>query len=319
MAKHYLVYFTLVILCILLYPFELISKNKYTVKVTQPDAVQAPIISLVTVNTENKNLLTWSVTPNENISYFKIYRDDISTPLSWDYLGKANYSDNLSFTDGLSFPGVRSYQYKVSAVDKCGNEIFCTSNVKSINLSVMETNNAVNSLEWNPYVGFNIAGYKIYRGNETINLTPIDTLSAAETNYIDNQNLNENVFYQVEAISKPEIISNGTIVSLKSAKTRSNIASNKTILSFSDTVDASKIQVYPNPMVINAVVVFPYEASQSYQLSILDLTGHTVYTKQIFSGEIEIERKNLKEGLYILQIAGKKIFRKKLIVGSYKA
>jgi hypothetical protein len=310
MKKYYLVYWTLINLFIFICPFDLISQNNYTVRVIQPDAVQAPIIYMVTVNSVNKNQLMWSITPNENISYFKIYRDNISTSLSWDYLGKVIYKGELLFTDNISFPGIRSYQYKISVVDKCGNEIFCTNNVRSINLSVKETNNSFNLLKWNAYVGFNVEKYIILRGAQPINMEPIDTIDFTQTTYIDNQKITGNVFYQVEAIST---IDNNS-PTLKNIVTHSNITSNKSIINFDYIGDTSKIQIYPNPLTINALVVFPYEAGQINQLSIIDLSGKTVYTKSVFSGEVEIDRKNLNKGFYILQIIGKKIYRKKLIV-----
>jgi hypothetical protein len=258
----------------------------------------------------------WEQTANENIVYFKIYRDVLEPEGAWIHVGKAMYPGNI-FTDPSSYPNVRSYQYRISTVDKCGNEIFNTRNHKTIKLTVDEINNVANLLKWNPYEGFEVGGYKIYRGADAVSLTPIDTTTSTATTYTDRENPFNSVFYQVEAIGKEDIPALKKI-SLNGAKTRSNIASKKSLLTASDTADASKIYVYPNPLTINAVVVFPYEASQTYQLSILDISGQTVYTKQVFSGEIEIERKNLKEGLYILQIAGKEVYRRKLMVGSIK-
>ncbi|HAQ17672.1 MAG TPA: hypothetical protein DCR40_00375 [Prolixibacteraceae bacterium] len=313
------IYLIIILLDTLVPSQKLTGKNKYTVKIIQPDPIQAPVISSVTVSPENKNLVVWEQHANENIQYFKIYRDAANPDDGWINVGKAMYPGNYSFIDPSSYPNVRSYQYRISTVDKCGNEIFNTQIHKTIRLTVDKISDATYLLKWNPYEGFDIAGYKIYRGTDVANLSPIDTITALATGYTDIKNPYKDAFYQVEAISKQDTITIQKKLSLNRGRTRSNIASNKSVLTSSDTADTSKIQVYPNPLTINAVVVFPYDASQTYQLSILDLTGHTIYMKQVFSGEIEIERKNLKEGLYIIQVAGKKTYRKKLMVGSYKA
>jgi trimeric autotransporter adhesin len=311
--------FVMLILCgIYLSPTQVTGQNKYTVKIVQPDPVQAPVITSVTVSTENKNQLAWEQTENENISYFKIYRDAAETEGAWIHVGNISYPGSYTFTDPSSYPNVRSYKYRISTIDKCGNEIYNILNHKTIKLTVDQTSDASNLLMWNPYEGFEVGGYKIYKGVDAANLLPVDTTSALKTNYTDLDNTTNNIFYQVEAIGKEEYQSLKK-QHLYNSKTRSNVASNRSFITTSDTAGASKIHVYPNPLVINAVVVFPYEADQKFQLSILDLTGKLVYTKPVFSGEIEIERKNLKEGLYILQVAGKKIYRKKLIVGSFKA
>lgn len=307
--------FVILILCgIYLSPTQVTGQHKYTVKIVQPDPVQAPVITSVTVSPENKNQLVWQQTASENISYFKIYRDAAETESAWIHVGNAPYPGNNLFTDPSSYPNVRSYKYRISTIDKCGNEINTIQNHKTIKLTVDQTSDAANLLMWNPYEGFEVGGYKIYKGANAANLLPIDTTSVLKTNYTDHDNTTNNIFYQVEAIGKEEYQSLKKL-HLHNSKTRSNVASNRSFLTSTDTAGAYKIHVYPNPMTTNAVVIFPYETDQKFQLSILDLTGKLVYTKPVFSGEIEIERKYLKEGLYILQIAGKKIYRKKLIVG----
>jgi hypothetical protein len=300
---------------IIVFPFELTSKNKYTVRVVQPDAVLAPVIRSVTISAENKNLIAWEEVSNENIRYFNIYRDAANPGDPWVNVGKTMYPGDYSFTDVSSYPNVRSYQYRISTVDQCGNEIYTTRIHKTIKLTVEEISDETYLLRWNPYLGFDIGGYKIYRGIDILHLMQIDSTTAMVTTYIDTINTFRNAFYQVEAFAKQDSLPTAKKASINSTKTRSNIASNRSLLIFSDSVGASKLNVYPNPLTLNAIVIFPYDASQTWQLSIIDLTGHTVYTKRVFSGEIEIERKNLKEGIYILQIAGEKIYRKKLMVG----
>ena len=291
-----------------------VSQNKYIVKIIQPDPVQAPVIKQVTVNPQNKNLIEWDVQANENIQGFNIYRDDISTPTNWEFAGRTNYPGIYAFEDLTSYAQLRSYRYRISAVDQCGNEIYNTITHKTIKLSVGRTSDNTNTLKWNAYEGFNVIGYEIYRGETPEILTQIDSTANLVYTYTDPDTTSENTFYQVEAIGYQSNISSEKSISLNSFKTFSNIAS-ANILSSSDSLDALKIQIYPNPMNSVALLTFLYDPTQKYMLSILDITGNLVYQKPVSSGEVEIKRGNLKEGLYILQIAGKKVLRKKIMVG----
>lgn len=301
--------------CVFICPLKLSSQNKYTVKVVQPDPVQAPVIKEVTVNLKNKNLIEWDVPPNENIQGFNIYRDDISTPISWEFAGQTSYSGIYSFVDILSFPQVRSYRYRISAIDQCGNEIYNTITHKTIKLNVTETTNDIHTLKWNAYEGFNVIGYEIYSGVTPETLTQLDTTAYSVSTYTDQNKTAENIFYQVDAIGYPYAIDAEKNISLNFVKTRSNIVSVNNVLSSSDSLDALKIQIFPNPMSSVALLNFLYDPTQKYTISILDITGNLVYQKPVFSGEVEIKRENLKDGIYILQITGKKIYWKKLMVG----
>lgn len=314
--------FSFLILCtsgLLAVPFIVSSQNKYVVNIVQPDPVLAPVINMVTVSSENKNLVVWEQTPNDNIQYFNIYRDGSNPNDPWINVGKAMYPGSNYFSDGSSFPTVRSYQYLISTIDLCGNEIYNNRLHKTINLNAVTLNDTICFLNWNAYEGFDIEGYNIYWGPDENSLSLMDSTSELTTSYVGKERLNKEVFYQVEAVVKTETITSETKLGIKGNKTLSNIASNSSFFSSSDSTDAPTIQIYPNPFTVNALVLFSYDPSQKCQLTILDLAGHIVYSQSVFAGEIEIERKDLKEGMYILQIAGKKVFRKKLMVGRTKA
>lgn len=303
---------------LLIHPLTIVSQNKYVVKIVQPDPVQAPVIKEVTVNSKNKNLIEWDVPANENIQGFNIYRDDISTPTNWEFAGHTSYPGSYSFIDLMSFAQSRSYRYRISAVDYCGNEIYNSITHKTIKLSIERFTDNTNELNWNAYEGFNVISYEIYRGETPENLTQIDSTENTVFTYTDQDTTVENRFYQVKAIGYQSNPVSQKSVSLNALKTYSNIIS-ANVLSSSDSLDALRIQVYPNPMSSYALLTFLYDPTQKFMFSILDLSGKLISQKPVFSGEVEIKRGSLKEGMYILQITGKKVFRKKLMVGRNKA
>ena len=289
-------------------------QNKYYTNIVQPELYKSPNILSVSVTPENKNLILWEQENNEYIMYFNIYRDASSTEDKWVNIGQVSYPGNFFFIDGSSFPSVRYYHYNISAIDKCGNEIFSPHIHKTIKLSVESIDNNINSLMWNSYEGFQIAGYKIYRGIDNLNLTLIDSITTTITIYTDRDNPYEHPYYQVEAIRKIDKTENLKGFNSTNIKTFSNIASDNSIVNSFDTSDDTKVIVFPNPLITCSVVVFQNDSSQSYDLSIFNLIGQTVFKQKIYSGEIEIERGNLKEGLYILQISGEMIYTCKLMV-----
>jgi hypothetical protein len=302
------------LLVVILYPLGSTGQNKYTVKVIQPDAIQVPTIDEVTVTLQNKNQINWEIEANDNIRYFNIYRDAASNEDRWTYAGQVIYPGNLTFTDLNSFANIRAYRYKISAVDQCGNEIYSTTDHKSIKLDVDENGDGTFTLSWNLYEGLNVNSYKIYRGETTENMAVIDSTQNTSNTYTNLEENGKETYYQIEASCAPQSITKEKSSNPSRIKARSNIVPVNRILSSSDSVDAKQFKIYPNPLTTIAAIEFPYDPTQNYQLSIIDLTGNTIYQKPINSGNFLIERGNLKEGMYILQVAGKKIFRKKLMI-----
>ncbi|MBK6282700.1 MAG: T9SS type A sorting domain-containing protein [Draconibacterium sp.] len=296
-------------ICII--PFSLKGQNKYSVYINQPAKVEAPIINSVTVTKDNKNLITWEQAANENIEHFNIYRDATNVSDGWILIDRVPYKSKYLTEDISSFPNFRSYTYRVSTVDKCGNEFFSLRNHKTILLDFEETKENAFILKWNNYEGFDVDRYNIFKseGGDTLQLS---RSVPATTNLItDYDTGNDNVYYQAEAVSK--------IISTKSATgneaARSNVISTRLALSLSDSANSTNIQVYPNPIIISAYVKFPFESNQYCSLTLFNLSGQPVLSGKVYSGEFELERGDLKDGFYILQVAGSTIYRKKILIG----
>ncbi|HPE76071.1 MAG TPA: hypothetical protein PLC80_08275 [Draconibacterium sp.] len=298
-------------LFICLIPISLKSQNKYSVYINQPPKVEAPIISSVTVTTDNKNLITWDQTANENIEYFNIYRDATNVSDGWILIDRVTYNSQYLSKDISSFPNFRSYTYRVSTVDKCGNEFFSVRNHKTILLDFEETKENAFILKWNNYEGFDVDRYNIFKSKDGDTLQLFRSVPATTNLIVDYDTGYDNIYYQAEAVSK--------IISTKSATgneaARSNVISTSIALSLSDTANSTRIQVYPNPIIISAYVKFPFESNKYCTLTLFNLSGQPVLFGKVYSGEFELERGDLKDGFYVLQIAGTKIYRKKILIG----
>jgi hypothetical protein len=287
------------------------GQNKYTVNIEQPDPVEAPSILSVSVSNENKNLVVWDQKENENISFFKIYRDASNSTGGWTLIGKVPYGNDFKFIDLTSFPNFRSYNYRISSVDNCGNEFYTRRIHKSIKLSLELNRESAFVLSWSPYEGFDVDKYNIYRGLSIDSMQLLRSFLSNVYSVTDYEYADKNVFYQVEARAKPAYTKNN----LTDVNARSNIVSTGLVLNLSDSSNADNLIIFPNPMVYSAMVKFPYKSDTPCTLSLINLNGQTVFLTKVYAGEYELSRGNLEAGLYILQVASDRFYRKKIILG----
>jgi hypothetical protein len=67
--------------------------------------------------------------------------------------------------------------------------------------------------------------------------------------------------------------------------------------------EAKKINIYPNPMIDRATIEYDNPSHKSFTLTVHDINGQLIRSiRDINTNKIEIERKNLNTGLYILQL-----------------
>ncbi len=76
-----------------------------------------------------------------------------------------------------------------------------------------------------------------------------------------------------------------------------------------------KFRIFPNPFSERTLIQFPNPAKERYLLYITDLTGKLVYFKDnIYTNWLELQKKDLPNGIYFIELRGQRIFRGKLIV-----
>jgi len=76
-----------------------------------------------------------------------------------------------------------------------------------------------------------------------------------------------------------------------------------------------RIQIYPNPITSKATIKFDNPEHKKYKLSITDMLGIVVYSQDnIKVDKTELDKGNLKPGIYMVRIEGGNIIPEKLIV-----
>jgi len=312
-------YIILIYVGTLIFPIQLSGVKKYKVFVQQPDLVKPPVIKWVTVNDYKKINIAWEKQVNDNIDYYKVYRSLENSESNWELAGSVDYHSDSYLNDLNSYASIQSYKYRISAVDKCGNETYSKTIFRTIYLHLKETIDGRHTIEWNPYEGMNVTIYLIYNGSTSKNLSLIDSVGATRTSY--DINISQDITnYRVEA--------RGFVLDTLSNQTNKMNIVNSTsdyVYSFSNITtynydsilnhfDNENLQIYPNILKTESEIKFPFDPNQHYQLYIFDMLGNIVYKQSVLSGEFIIKNKNFKDGMYFLQIVGKKRIQKKLIV-----
>ncbi|KPK83920.1 MAG: hypothetical protein AMS27_11470 [Bacteroides sp. SM23_62_1] len=162
-------------------------------------------ICLVTIDLETgKNMVIWEKTEDAGIASYNIYRESTSAGI-YDFLANIPY-DNLSvYVDKTSQPEIKSYKYRISVIDTCGNESPPSFYHKTMLLTSNLGPNAIN-LSWTEYVvedgSFGFIKYLIYRGDAPNNLSIIDSIASDNTLYPDYNPPDDTMYYRIAGVKK---------------------------------------------------------------------------------------------------------------------
>ncbi len=276
-----------------------VSKN---INVTlQP--MSSPSICLVSVDTINKNIVYWEKPVSVSIDSFFIYKETNVTNI-YRKIGSIDYNDNSFYIDTSSFPLIQSNKYKISLKDSCSLESDLSSAHKTIHLTISQGSNNSWNLIWEPYEGFEVSTYYIYRGTNSRNLQLIGSTSGGSAQYTDFTAPVGFIFYQIEVVN-PTVCN---ISDLKSTQvsintSRSNIATNSSTGFEEITIQSNLLCAYPNPFSSSTVISYQLPVISDVELSVYDLPGKKVATlviekQQPGTYEIEWNAEKMKPGIY---------------------
>jgi len=304
------------------------NDRTYTVTVITPEGCTAsddilinitpmnkPQIGIVSVNSSNKNIVVWDKPITKGIESYSVFRETSISDV-YEKIGSVPYDSLSVFVDNQSAADVKSNKYKISILDKSGQESLLSDAHKTMHLSINKGQNNTWNLIWEPYNGFNATTYNIYRGTNTSNLNFLDAVSGSSTQYSDILAPSGDVYYQLEVIS-PTLINPTKVSSLQRNKnsenttasslatynsSRSNIASNL-INGIDGLTENNNINIYPNP-VINELKI-DFKGGSTFE--ILNLMGQVVYNGNLNMSEI-VQTTSLTAGIYLIRFKTGKTF-----------
>lgn len=268
-----------------------------TVGSTLPDPVD---ICLVTVDSAtNTNLVVWEKPVTTAIDHFNIYRETSQAGL-YQNVGSVPYSDESIYNDIVASPNVRSWRYKISSVDVCGNESELSANHKTIHLVISHgLGNDIN-LFWDSYEGFAYPNFVLRRHTDANGWTTLTTMPNNLFTYTDVPTTTDGLYYVV-TVNAPS-----TCSSTKMAQDFNTTRSNRdNRLSTGQPNSVSEllnqvVNIYPNPA--NTVLNVENSSSQLIEARILDQTGRVISSTTLVPGQTKIDCGKLAVGMYSIEL-----------------
>ena len=272
-----------------------------TINVTKL-AVPTPAITGVSVDGQSKNNLIWETPAFEYDSVY-IYKE---TSQLNQYLKIGSVEKGVNaFSDTLSQPKVMSNAYKISLLDPCGTETALSNRHKTMHLAINKGVSNSWNLIWEPYIGFEVATYFIYRGTTANQLSLISSLSGSNNQFSDFTAPAGDIFYQIEAVksSASNIKSSVGKAQSQAFTSRSNIAAFLENVGLHAPVDiTSNIELLPNPAHNQLEVQTKVFNGTPLVLTLYNLQGVALKKAKIISSKQQIDISDLAPGMYLVVV-----------------
>lgn len=160
--------------------------------------IVTPELCMVSVQ-DDRNVLLWNVEDLPIVSY-TVYREG-NVSGEYEAIAIIPYAQAGEWVDTTSRPMSRSYRYRLTATDTCGNESQPSGIHKTMHLTISQGVGSTWNLVWTAYEGAEYTTYVIYRGTSAADIQQIDIMpSDGNTTYSDNSAPTGEVYYQVGVV-----------------------------------------------------------------------------------------------------------------------
>ena len=262
------------------------------------------VINLFITITLN-NLVVWQKAAGQGISAYNVYKES-TTANVYFLAGTVPYDSTSIFHDSLSNPMTRSWRYRISAIDSCGNESALSPIHKTIHLTQnIGLSNTIN-LIWDDYEGFSFGTYYINRLDSFTGWVTIDSIPSNLTSYTDATPPLGNMRYSIE-VKHPEGCDPDAFKAANYSSSRSNRTSLISIGEDTTTVDitvagnqGAGITIYPNPTAGKLTIA----SQQNGTLVIYTIIGVELKRLQVQQGINNVDISGYSPGVYLFNIDG---------------
>jgi len=268
------------------------------------DPPETNSICLVTVDSiTGMNQIMWEKGTLTDVDYYNIYRESSQAGV-YQLIGTVPVDSLSLFTDSIADPNIRSWRYKISVVDVCGNESDLSDYHKTMHLTQnVGLNNTVN-LIWDHYEGFSFSTYDVWRFTVSNGWEKLQSMPNNLTSYTDLTPPAEDIWYMIEVLHPSGCTS--TKASSKNSA-RSNLSAKNLVASITDIPNNIKsFAVYPNPNSGIFNIVLDLKELEDVTIRIFDISGTIISTEKLgrFSGILnkEINLPGLSRGMYYIQV-----------------
>lgn len=270
----------------------------FNIEMSAPDETD---ICIVTVDTNyNSNIVVWNPVASPDVVSYNIYKESSQNGLY--YLIANQSADSISqYNDLASDAAIRSWRYKVSAVDDCGIESDLSDPHKTIHLSSNLGVGGVVNLIWDHYNGFTYDTYYIWRYHPSTGWEKIDSLGSDNISYTDlTPPSDSNLVYVIE-ILPPSICTASKVQdhnSSRSNKSSINMPEDEEELGVTEN-EYSNLSIYPNPT--SGLVQLKY-SDVIQEVRVYDMSGQLVFRANNNSEILSIDFAAYARGVYSIEL-----------------
>ncbi|MBN2668603.1 MAG: T9SS type A sorting domain-containing protein [Bacteroidales bacterium] len=261
-------------------------------------------ICVVTVDQNTaKNLVVWEkVEASDGVDHYNVYREGFVAD-DYQLVGTVDAIDMSEFSDPIASPFTRSWKYKISSEDACGNESALSDAHKTIHLSISLGLGGAINLMWDDYDGFEYYTYYINRHTTANGWEVIDSLPTYLHSYSDTPPSLYGLWYTV-TVNAP-----GQCVPTSDSKANggpyyqstSNIEDEGAIdLEVNNKYEDQQLIVFPNPN--NGQFIIEFNEFETGNYEIIDLSGKVI-AQENFNNIKQIKHLDqLEKGIYLVNI-----------------
>jgi PKD repeat protein len=279
-------------------------------------------ICMVTVDPlSQKNAIVWEKPSTAgNVVSYNIYKESSQSGLYF-LIGNQPYDSLSTFIDVTADPSIRSWRYKLTAVDGCGNE----SEYSQIHKTIHLTNNMGISGEvnliWDYYSGMNYSSVNLWRYSSVDGWVLIQTMPSNLTSYTDATppSGSTSLAYFIEGIPDNPCTATRAVNHNTTRSNRTSAISGP-INGIQETIKETFMSLYPNPTAGNVTLYFNLgQYVKAADVKVISQNGSVVYqntVNDVFeTGTIELPLDQLSDGLYHVVLSnGTTIMNKRLII-----
>jgi len=256
-------------------------------------------LCIVTVDSSNgNNLVVWEKEITTSISHYNIYRET-SWPGSYLIVDSVLYDNMSEFHDPIANPMVRSWRYKISSVDICGNESPMSVEHKTIHLTINQGLGGAYNLIWDDYEGFPYGTFYIHRHLDNTGWVLIDSLPNTLHSYTD---IPPNIIGLSYALT---INAPNSCIPSSSVKTTGGPYSHSLsnlddygVGTFTNKFEIERFKIYPNP----TTGIVNIEGENFEFIEISNISGQVIYKQKVNTKELNIDLSNNTKGIYFIKI-----------------
>ena len=275
-------------------------------------------ICLVTVDTAiGSNLVVWEKV--EDAIIYHVYRETSAKDV---YLlaGSVPGGDLSVFTDTVANPMIRSYRYKIAAVDECGTESFLSHLHKTVHLTISPgLYDYIVNLRWDDYIGETFDRFEVWRYSSLYSWEKLEDLPSNLKSYTDDAVPPGKVWYNVRVpMPNPcEPTGNNKVGTGPYNHSLSNMDNNKLKETRVETHMSDQFYIYPNPSKGQVTVWSEEFRITDGEIRVTDLAGRLVMIRkfeQNLSGRLELDLSAQPAGSYMVQLRiDEQVFFQKLV------